>query len=315
MTRRGRAVLRRIAQAWVAAAVRATLVVALGPAWGLAGEERPLVVRFGMSSEIFFDVSPKDAQVALEVWAKRIVAGARRPVEASGRVLNDVDALAGAVVRNEVDVVALPTMDYLRLRDQVPIVPALVGSHRNGPQDEHTLLVRRDTGLAGLKALAGTRLLIQSGALGVMTQGWLDILLAKQGYPEASRFFGSIKGVGKASQAVLPVFFRQVDAAVVTRASYATLLEMNPQVGRELVSIAESPKLLMSVMCFQRKAEEEVRRVVADSAADLENSAAGRQVLLLFKVAKVIPFEPAFLEGVAALYRDHRALRGGLRRG
>jgi len=310
-----RAALRRVPKAWIACAAGVAMLAALGPTSGLAGELEPLTARFGLSSDIFYDVSPKDAQVALEVWAKKIASGARRRVEASGRVVSDVDALAAVAERHEVDVVAFPTMEYLRLRDRLPVVPALVGSRSDGPQEEHVLLVRRDAGLAQLEALGGKRLLMQSGAVGVMTQAWLDILLAKHGYPEAGRFFGPIKGVPKASQAVLPVFFRQVDAAVVTRTSYATLLEMNPQIGRELVSIAESPKFLLSVMCLHRMADEALRRLVVESALDLQNSVTGRQVLLLFKITRVIPFEPAHLEGVSALFRDHRALRGGLRSG
>lgn len=310
-----RAALRWAPKAWVAFATGVAMLAALGPASGLADEKQPLVVRFGLSSDIFFDVSPKDAQVALDVWAKRIVAGANRPVQTRGRVLNDADALAAVVARDELDVVALPTMEYLRLQDRLPVVPVLVGVRPDGPYEEHVILVRRDAELTRLEALGGKRLIMQSGAVGVMAQAWLDILLAKHGYPEASRFFGHIKGASKASQAVLPVFFRQADAAVVTRGSYATLLEMNPQIGRELVSIAESPKLLLSMLCLHRKSDEELRRLIVDSTLDLQNSATGRQVLLLFKVTRVILFEPAHLEGVWALFRDHRALRGGLRRG
>jgi ABC-type phosphate/phosphonate transport system substrate-binding protein len=307
--------LRRAARAWVAVAAGVTVFVALGPVVGLPGEEPPLVARFGFSSDIFFEVSLKDAQVAVELWAKQIVADARKPVQTNGRVLNDVDTLAGVVARDELDVVALPAMEYVRLRDRLPVVPALVGLRGESPLEDHVLLVRRDADLARLGALGGKRLIIQSGAVGVMTQAWLDTLLVKQGYPEASRFFGPIKYASKASQAVLPVFFRQADAAVVTHTSYATLLELNPQIGRELMVVAISPKLLLTMICVHRKSSEELRRLVVESALDLHNSAPGRKMLLLFRINRVVPFEPAYLEGVSDLFREHSALRGGLRRG
>jgi phosphonate transport system substrate-binding protein len=290
-------------------------LVAGWPVYGAAAD-RPIVqARFGLSSDIFFDVSTKDARVALEVWATQIVAGAGKSVQASGRVLESTDALLAATARDEMDLIALPTSEYLRFRDRLPVVPILVGARANGPQDEHLVLVRRDSGLATLETLAGKRLILQAGALGAITQIWLDTLLLKRGLPETGRFFGQIRSAPKASQVVLPVFFRQAEAAVVTRASYETLMEMNPQMGRDLTALAESPQLLFSVMCIHRRADDEVRRLVVDSSLNLQRSAAGRQVLLLFKVARVIPFEPAYLDGISTLLREHRALLGGMRRG
>lgn len=298
----------------IALASLCALVALASPAVA-ADEQEPLTIRFGVASDIFFDVDAKDAQAALDVWVRQIGTDLKRPLRTSGHVLSDAEALTAAIGREALEVVGLPSLEYLRLRDRLPIVPALVGSPRSGPQDEHVLLVRRDAGISEVKALVGKGLIVQSGSVGVMAQAWLDILLARHGAPPATRFFGSIKQASKASQAVLPLFFRQVHAAVVTQTSYATLVELNPQLGREIVSLAHSPKLLMTVMCFHRKADEEVRRVVIQSALALEHSAAGRQVLLLFKIARVIPFEPAYLEGVATLFRDHRALYGGSRRG
>jgi phosphonate transport system substrate-binding protein len=257
---------------------------------------------------MFYEVSVKDAQVALDLWARQIVSGVAHPIQARGAVLDTMELVAAATARGELDVIGLSSLEYLRWRERLPVDPVLTGSREREPTDEHWLMVRRDSGVTTLGALAGKRLLLPAGDLGILSRTWLDAELAKEHQRDSARFFGEIRTASKLSQTLLPVFFRQADAAVITRGGYSSLQEMNPQLGRDLVAIAVSPKLLPTVVCFHRQMDESLRAVVTAGSLGLGDSAAGRQILLLFKVKQVLRFEPAHLDGVTGLFRHTGAL-------
>ena len=46
------------------------------------------------------------------------------------------------------------------------------------------------------------------------------------------------------------LFFRTVDACLVTESGFQTIVEMNPQVGRRLRVLASSPRIVPFVTCF-----------------------------------------------------------------
>jgi hypothetical protein len=72
---------------------------------------------------------------------------------------------------------------------------------------------------------------------------WLDTQLLRQQLPPSHSFFRSVKLVENASQAVLPVFFRQADACLLPRWSYDTMVELNPQVKEQTTILVHSPLL------------------------------------------------------------------------
>jgi len=273
------------------------------PAW--AGV--PVPIRVGVSTDILMDVSRKDAQASFEIWMKELTKDGATASEARSVFLDDPGAMAAAIQRNEVDLVLLPILTFLQF-ERLPLEPVRVGLAARASLDVELLLVRRDSVPAGLADLAGKRLMLQPGAVGTISQLWLDVLLAKQGLPEAMRFFGQIRQGMRASQVVLPVFFRQAEAAVVKEASFATVGEMNPQVSKEMVTLARSPDLLHGVVCFNKQIAPEPRRLLTDGLQRMETSPAGRQILTLFRVRRLPPFNPSQLDGVRGLVREHATL-------
>jgi phosphonate transport system substrate-binding protein len=91
---------------------------------------------------------------------------------------------------------------------------------------------------------------------------------------------------------VLPVFFGQVDACVVTKRGFDTMVELNPQVGEKLRVLAISPPLIPSVAFFHPDYDPEMRRKIEEEIQVLDLSPAGRQVMNHFQ-CDAIRVEPA----------------------
>src|SRR5271157_4849131 len=203
---------------------------------GENNEFTPETLRFGYSSKFLNDVSLGDAQVAMELWTREFIKSTELKMKPKPLIYDNLQSVVNALNNRELDLVALTTMDYLKIRDKVPVEAALVGSRRKAVDgDELVLLVRRDQGTMDIRQLKGKKLLVHSSPLIDIARLWLNSVMARRNLPDYERFFGSDKEVKKASQAVLPVFFKQADACLVTRSAFETMVELNPQIGRELM--------------------------------------------------------------------------------
>jgi ABC-type phosphate/phosphonate transport system substrate-binding protein len=128
--------------------------------------------------------------------------------------------------------VGMPSLDFLQIKDKIPLEPALSYSLNNQVGTEYVLIVPKDKESHSLSGLKNKKIIIHKhDDTGLIPILWLNSLLRQQGLPPAERFCGSIKKVDQVSQAVLPVYFRQADCCVVTCDGFETMKELNPQLG------------------------------------------------------------------------------------
>jgi hypothetical protein len=137
---------------------------------------------------------------------------------------------------------------------------------------------------------------------------WLDVVLMRSRLPPAQRYLQSVKAVDRPAQAVLPVFFGQSDACLVTRRASEDLVELDPQIGKQLVALATSPPFLPSLMCFRTAYREDSKSVTLESALSLHDKAEGKQVLRLFRTDRLGRFEPSYLDNLLDLATAYDAL-------
>jgi ABC-type phosphate/phosphonate transport system substrate-binding protein len=119
----------------------------------------------------------------------------------------------------------------------------------------------------------------------------------------------------KRSQAVMALFFRQVEAAIEPRSAFETAVELNPQIGREIKVLARSPRLLPGLACIRRSVDHNLRRRYVEQATRLHEQTTFRQTFLVLRVTRLVPWDPRFLDTARALTARHEALRrkAGLR--
>jgi hypothetical protein len=109
---------------------------------------------------------------------------------------------------------------------------------------------------------------------------------------------------------VLPVFFRQSDACVVTRSGFETMVELNPQLGRQLKILARSPEVVPAVFCFRADYAAGFKEDLFAGVRDLHKSAAGQQVLTVFQSDKIEDQPMSCLDSALELLATHQKLCG-----
>ncbi|HMK55940.1 MAG TPA: PhnD/SsuA/transferrin family substrate-binding protein [Dissulfurispiraceae bacterium] len=264
-------------------------------------EYMPHHLRVGYSAKFLNDVSLADAQVAIELWTKEMAKSSILKVQPKAFIFDNLQTMVTALQNNEIDMVTLTAMDFIKIRDKVAIEPALVASRRGAAGgDELALIVRRDQGITDVKQLKGKKVMVHAYMLD-SAYIWLSNVVHHKKQPLKDKFFGSVQEVKKASQAVLPVFFKQADAVVVSKNAFETMSELNPQLAREMMIIHSSEKLMYGMICMNTHLSPTIKKDIMNSAVSMHRSPAGRQILTLFQIDNITAYKPSMLFATMAL--------------
>jgi len=267
-------------------------------------EFTPEILRIGYSTKFLNDVSVADAQVALELWTRELSKSAMPMLKMQPKpfIYDDLQSIVKALRNKEIDLIAITAMDYLKIKDKVPLEPALSASRQGSVDgDELVLVVRREQQITDIGQLKGKRLTVHAGYMLDTASFWLSTVLESKDFAEKEGFFGSVREVKKVSQAVLPVFFKQADACLVSKTSFQMMVELNPQIGQELTVLLTSDKFMYGMLCFHRHLSADVKTQVIKSALNMHTTTMGKQILTLFQIDRVTPFKMSLLDTTIAL--------------
>ena len=274
----------------------------------------PVHLTLGYSAQIFIDVEPEEARTAMKVLAEQILRRRFPNGTSETLILNDIASLEKAFLEKRIDLAGIHSDQYVRLRDHAPIQPVFVSTNGLSPYHQVVLLVRRDAGIRSLADLRDKRLTLSKDQARSVHLLWLETLLMKAGIRSSEEFFSAVKQVMKPSQAILPVFFQQADACLTTQQSFDVARELNPQVGRDLVVLAQSSYLAGGVVVFRTDYDPAAKAKIIEALGALHEDLQGNQILKLFRMHRLLPWRPEYVESVEALLKEHESLKKGLER-
>jgi ABC-type phosphate/phosphonate transport system substrate-binding protein len=263
------------------------------------------MLRFGLSSTLLEDVNRTDALAAMAVWLRGAGTAAGLWKSTDGRIFDDPSELIKEVAADRLDFVALSSPEYLAVERTIPADPCMVYVAPD-VLTEYVLIAR--AGVSTVGDLRGKSLLFfnPSGRPGI-ADAWFDVYLAEQGLVDRAHAFQRTQLAGKASQAILSVFFGRADAAVVTRSGFDTAVEMNPQVGKQLTVLARSPGLLPGVVCVRRSLAADMRARYIAEAVKLHERIQYRQTFLVLKMTRLAPWDPHLLDAARVVLAKRQA--------
>jgi phosphonate transport system substrate-binding protein len=269
------------------------------------------VFHIAFSSGMFTDINVNDAKAALKAWLVNVALERHMNTDPEPWIVDGILALAALLRSNRVDAIELPVADYVTLSKEAKFDPLFVASTGGRIAEEYVVLVHRDSRIETLADLRGRHLNLYSHYRACLAQPWLDTLLVQQGLPPAAEFFREVAPNSKLTKVVLPVFFRQVDACLVTRSGFEIMNELNPQTGKQLKIIATSPGIVPAVFCFRADIPAEIKEPYVKGLRELHQHAAGQQVLTIFHREKLEEHPASCLQSALDLVETyHRLCRG-----
>lgn len=297
-------------QRWIVATLLLVALPALCRAQAKAAPvEEPKRFSLVFSARMFMDVHESDAKAAVIAWAEAFTRERHMRLVPEPRVIDGVLNLGRALNSGQGDLVTMTTDEYLSLGIDTDQDSFLVGTVGGEVAVEYLLLVHKESDIKDLAGLKARSILFYENSRTCLAPPWVDTILMEKALPPAAAHCATVGGVKKLSGAVLPVFFRQADACVVTRDGLETLSELNPQVGSQLRILATSPGLIHSVSYARARARGSLDGVdLFAEVKQLHTSAPGRQILNLFKVDKLVAIPASAIAGVQELLATHRRL-------
>ena len=260
---------------------------------------------------MFTDVNENDARAAVKVWGQTLARERGVPTDPDPFIFKTVEQLRSSLEQREVDAVALTLLEYDLIRRDVNLAPIFLTYNSGSTTEQYVLLAHRDGPVQTMADLRGRHLLSHSNPRTCLAPLWLDTLLVEAGLPAAAALAGKTTLETKLSRVVLPVFFRQADACVVTRSGFAMMSELNPQVGKQLVVLAASEAMVPAVFAFRADYAPPYRETLLAGVRDLHSSPAGQQVLTIFHSERIEEQPAASLESALELIAAHAQLSSG----
>lgn len=267
-------------------------------------ERKPF--NFAFSQRIFSQVNENDAQASVRAWALALSRERSVLLEARPVIITDAAELNRALTNAGIDGGACLTPEFLEL-DPKSVDDELFLSIVSGRTDEeYVLAVRSDSSFADVRQLKGRELIVHANPRMALSSAWLTTLLAGQGLDAPGEHFSRVSPVSRLPQVVLPVFFGQKDACLVTRSGFDSMAELNPQVRNRLRIIATSPTLVPAVGFFRAGLPPEQRAEMIRAMRHLEDSPSGRQVLTHFQTSGLVVTNAAALNSAREILRSAR---------
>lgn len=269
----------------------------------------PKVFRAGFLQRIFITTDYRDAKAVLEVHSREISRDLGLDITSSVVMFSDMASMVDAIRKGKLEMATIPSLDYLRIRKTVPLIPSFVGANNEGQGIHYVVITRKDSGIRSFSDLKGKSVLLPPVSSYEPSHLWLEVLLMKTVKEKRDTFFRQVMESPKISQAIMGVFFRKADAAIVTRAGLDISRQLNPQLETELIVLAESPSLNDMVVCMLPNTSEKFRNNLSRSMLRLNETKSGRQLYTIFQSGGMTLFKPAYLEGLENLIHEHDRLK------
>jgi phosphonate transport system substrate-binding protein len=262
-------------------------------------------LRIGFTGSAFQDVSNTDIKAAVSVLIQKVAW--KQFGKGESRFYETLSEMTMDLKNRKIDVLATPVEEYMEMKKHLPLDPLLITASDNGSEMELLLLVRKDSGIRTFRDLRGRTIVVppKNPRCLDMYTAWLETLVMVEGSKGIDTYFSSVKETRTAAKAVMPVFFRQADACVVTRQVFDLTAELNPQINRELMIISRRGKLSQGIIAVDRRLSEEAKEKLRQAFLTLHQTPEGEQLLMLFKVRKLVTFIPGYLKATEALYAEH----------
>ncbi len=257
--------------------------------------------RVAFSAAMFSDVNPNDARAAVKGWAQTVARQRGIATDPAPSIITDLPGLSEALLSNRVDAVGITTEEYWTLSRSTPLNPVFIAGNGGRLRESFVVLVHRESGLKTLADLHERKLLVYQNPMASLAPHWLDTLLLEDGHPLAAEFLKEATSDTKLTRVVLPVFFKQSDACLVTRSGFDTMNELNPQLGRTLEVIATSPEFVPSVFCLRGSYAPPFKDNLLTGLRELHLTPAGQQVLTIFKIDRLVDEPASCLDSSLAL--------------
>lgn len=248
----------------------------------------------GSADEVLFYDPDANHQAIIQIsgWINKFLA--RSELELRFRPIQR-DTVFEATLTKGTAKYALISSEYLSRGGASTMAPILVPVSKGDAYYRKVLLDRggEETPEYANKTIAAT---LTAGSEREASKRLLDSLARSGIATQGAR----ILRVSKDIDGLLALAFGRVDAAVVTKASVATLEHLNANVAASLRLVAETAQILRSPLCAHEDVEPQQREAVVRTFESMDADPDGKNAMVALGFDAWVPFLPSMLETTAS---------------
>jgi|GEM_PF-4116206 hypothetical protein len=175
------------------------------------------------------------------------------------------EELAKEIKLGETDLFPIQGYEFILKHLEGDIKPLLLATRSEQPYTQFMLLSYKPL-IQNLEQLKDKTVLVHRDGCGYLVDYWLDDTITK-GTGELRKNFAHYQTVTTPREAILPVFFGEADACVVSVAAYQSVVSHNPiQIPDKLLQLGISEKLPSQIVACKFNLTPEIRRQVLEEA-------------------------------------------------
>jgi ABC-type phosphate/phosphonate transport system substrate-binding protein len=254
-------------------------------------------IRIALSAGSFTGLNHNDVLAAIKTWAKAILKNRGVDMNVETRIIDRPEDLAEALRTGQADAASMAMNEFLELKAKPEFI--YLSSRKSSFMERYVILVHRNSGIANAGDLRGRKLLLYNSPRMSLAPAWVAGLL---GLPNTESV--GMTRTDSPSRTVLPVFFRQADACVVTSNVFEISCELNPQLRKELQVLAISPDVVPTGFFFRTDYTSDARDKLEAAMLSLHDSPAGQQVLMMFQGDGMVKQPISCLESSRQLWEE-----------
>lgn len=266
-------------------------------------ENNPKKIRLIISLNSFHNVKTEDAQALAQILTNHMIKTHSLEfdfiVETPESILDIENAAAKGF-----DFIILSTEEYLILNEKLPLEPFVTNYSEGHIGYKYHFVVHKSSSIDDIAQLKNETINVLSRQNQKAPFFWLDKLLKNQGLPIQTIYLKEIVTDYKATNVLLPVFFKKAKACVVTEVSLNLLSELNPGIRNNTKILYSSDYILLGVGCLNIKNKNtKAYNVLKDIIPTLHTNEYGRQLLKLFYADKLVLYKDEYLNGYLNLLK------------
>jgi ABC-type phosphate/phosphonate transport system substrate-binding protein len=268
------------------------------------------IFRLGFTHQLFVEVNKNDVMAAARAWAQAFLQEGKIGVIFKPIVLNSLSEIRAALSGGNVEALQMTTAEFAQTRELISDDVILCAVTSGSITEKYLLLVNHKSNIKQLSDLKGRTLGMLSSTRASLAATWLDTLLLREGLEPAATFFGQVDTNPKVRNLLIPLFFGKLDACVATRKAFDTMVELNPQTGKQLEVLESSPPFVPTVFCFRKGYTSPLRNQILGELQRWDISPAGRQSLTIFQTDGLEKQSVSCLDSALELLWEHQRLLG-----
>jgi phosphonate transport system substrate-binding protein len=224
-------------------------------------------------------------------------------------MFENTEDLLNNYAKENIAVITLSPVEYLAYKSKLSLNPVLVSSGENNVLENYIILVRKDDNIDKINNLEDKQIGMLPKESNPSPGMWLDVYLNENKITPKEKFFSKIL-IGKTeSQLIMSVFFGQLNACLVSKSSFETMIELNPQIKNQIKVLKTSPGFLTSVASFTTKFKKSKdSESLLSHLLTLDKYPAGKQLFALTKTTKIVLFKDEYLDNIKILISEYNKL-------